>query len=94
MFILAVEEMNFTKAAHRSHVTQQCLSCHIKKLEDHYHTRLFERRPKLRLTTAGKSLYQGFDLPLYRLSAASPQGRRGGNTRTVSGASVFHYPLL
>ena len=58
MFILAVEEMNFTKAAHRSHVTQQCLSCHIKKLEDHYHTRLFERRPKLRLTTAGKSLYQ------------------------------------
>lgn len=58
MFLLAVEEMNFTKAARRSHVTQQCLSSHIKKLEDHYHTHLFERKPKLRLTVAGQSLYR------------------------------------
>jgi len=57
MFILAVEEMNFTKAARRAHVTQQCLSLHIKRLEDHYQTRLFERRPRLHLTLAGQSLY-------------------------------------
>lgn len=57
MFILAVEEMNFTKAARRAHVTQQCLSLHIRKLEEYYQTRLFERKPKLSLTLAGESLY-------------------------------------
>ncbi len=58
MFKFAVEEMNFTKAARRAHVTQQCLSLHIKKLEEEYGTPLFERRPKLKLTGAGESLYQ------------------------------------
>lgn len=58
MFLLAVEEMSFTKAACRAFVTQQCLSLHVKKLEDHYGVKLFERKPKLQLTTAGKSLYE------------------------------------
>ena len=57
MFLLAVEEMNFTKAACRAFVTQQCLSAHIKKLEEEYDIKLFERTPNLRLTPAGKSLY-------------------------------------
>ncbi len=58
MFLLAVEEMNFTKAACRAFVTQQCLSAHIKKLEDEYDVKLFERSPQLCLTPAGESLYQ------------------------------------
>ena len=57
MFLLAVEEMNFTKAACRAFVTQQCLSTHIKKLEEAYGIKLFERRPNLCLTPAGESLY-------------------------------------
>ncbi|KYZ75907.1 hypothetical protein AXX12_11990 [Anaerosporomusa subterranea] len=57
MFLLAVEEMNFTKAACRAFVTQQCLSSHIKKLEEEYDVNLFERTPQLRLTPAGESLY-------------------------------------
>lgn len=57
MFLLAVEEMNFTKAASRAFVTQQCLSSHIKKLEEEYDIKLFERTPNLRLTPAGESLY-------------------------------------
>lgn len=57
MFLLAVEEMNFTKAACRAFVTQQCLSSHIKKLEAEYDVKLFERTPSLRLTPAGESLY-------------------------------------
>lgn len=57
MFLLAAEEMNFTKAARRAFITQQCLSAHIKKLEDEYGIKLFERAPKLRLTAAGESLY-------------------------------------
>lgn len=57
MFLLAVEEMNFTKAACRAFVTQQCLSFHIKKLEEEYNVKLFERTPQLCLTPAGESLY-------------------------------------
>ena len=41
MFLLAAEEMNFTKAAKRAFVTQQCLSEHISKLEKQLHTKLF-----------------------------------------------------
>lgn len=57
MFLLTVEEMNFTKAACRAFITQQCLSAHIKKLEEEYGIKLFERTPKLRLTSAGEALY-------------------------------------
>ena len=57
LFLLAVEEMNFTKAASRAFVTQQCLSSHIKKLEEEYNVKIFERTPNLRLTPAGQSLY-------------------------------------
>lgn len=55
-FIIAAEEMNFTKAAEKLFMTQQALSSHIRKLEQQYNTVLFERRPQLRLTTAGHHL--------------------------------------
>lgn len=58
MFLLAAEELNFTHAARQAHVTQQCLSSHIKKLEEKYQTELFVRRPVLKLSPAGQSLYQ------------------------------------
>lgn len=56
MFLLAVEEMNFTKAAKRAFVTQQCLSEHIKNLEKRLDTKLFERSPRLSLTPSGQAL--------------------------------------
>ena len=58
MFLLAVEEMNFTKAARRAFVTQQCLSEHIKRLEADLGTRLFVRSPRLSLTPSGEALYK------------------------------------
>ena len=58
MFLLAAEEHNFTRAAERAHVTQQCLSSYIKNLEKEYGVVLFERRPRLRLTPSGQALYQ------------------------------------
>lgn len=58
MFLCAVEEMNFTKAAKRAYVTQQCLSDHIRRLEESYGVKLFHRTPKLALTQAGELLYQ------------------------------------
>lgn len=56
MFLLAVEEMNFTKAAKKAFVTQQCLSEHIKNLEKRLDTKLFERSPRLSLTPSGQAL--------------------------------------
>lgn len=58
IFMLVVEEMSFTKAAKKTFLTQQCISEHIKKLEREYGVSFFERRPKLVLTPAGKSMYQ------------------------------------
>ncbi|MCR5742902.1 MAG: LysR family transcriptional regulator [Lachnospiraceae bacterium] len=58
MFLYAAEELNFTRASEKAFVTQQCLSDHIKRLEQSLNTRLFERVPKLRLTKAGEIYYQ------------------------------------
>jgi DNA-binding transcriptional LysR family regulator len=57
MFLLAVEEMNFTKAAKKAHMTQQSLSEHIRNLEKELGIPLFVRRPRLVLTEAGKAFY-------------------------------------
>ena len=52
-FLRTVEEMNITKAADRLFISQQALSSHIRRLEDEYHVRLFERKPCLHLTPEG-----------------------------------------
>ena len=59
MFLLVCEEMSFSGAARRAFVTQQCLSDHIRRLEERFGVRLFERRPHLRLTPAGETLRAG-----------------------------------
>lgn len=55
-FLRTVEEMNITRAADRLFISQQALSSHIKRLEDEYHVRLFERRPCLHLTPEGEEM--------------------------------------
>lgn len=55
-FVAAVEEMNFTRAAKRLYISQQSLSSHIAKLEEHYGLKLFDRNPPLTVTAAGDIL--------------------------------------
>lgn len=55
-FLIAAEELNFTRAASRIHIAQQSLSNHIAKLEEHFETELFDRTPPLTLTPAGLCL--------------------------------------
>lgn len=43
LFVAAYEERSFTGAARREHATQSGVSQHIRKLEDHFRVRLFER---------------------------------------------------
>lgn len=52
------KELNFTRAAENLYTSQQCLSQHIKRLETHYGVTLFERKPQIKLTYAGKLLLE------------------------------------
>lgn len=54
LFLLASEEKSLTEAAQRAHITQQCLSSHILKLEKTLGAKLFIRKPSLQLTPAGE----------------------------------------
>ena len=55
-FLVLCEELNFTRAAERCHMTQQGLSAHIRKLEEAYGTKLFLRVPKVMLTESGQAV--------------------------------------
>ena len=54
LFLLLAEELNFHKVAKKAYISQQCLSDHIKRLENKYGTTLFYRKPKVALTPAGE----------------------------------------
>ena len=45
VFLVVAREMSITKAANELHITQQCASDHIKRLEKEYNVVLFERQP-------------------------------------------------
>ena len=57
-FLVLCEELNFTRAADRCHMTQQGLSAHIRKLEEAYGTKLFLRVPKVALTETGRAVQE------------------------------------
>lgn len=82
-FLVVAETLNVTKSAKKLYLTQQCVSGHIKRLEMQYETLLFNRKPKLTLTSSGKALLKtvkeisiienGLDKELRAIS----QGERG-----------------
>lgn len=51
-----IKDMNLGVSADRLYTSQQALSGHIKRLEQHFGVKLFERRPNLVLTEEGKAL--------------------------------------
>jgi DNA-binding transcriptional LysR family regulator len=55
-FVTVAKEGNISRAAEKLYVSQQSLSAHIKRLEAQYGVTLFERKPVLRLTPAGKAM--------------------------------------
>lgn len=56
-FLEVAKEGNISKAAEKLFVSQQSLSAHIKRLEEQYKVTLFERKPALKLTPAGKAMF-------------------------------------
>lgn len=55
-FLVAAEELNFTKAARRLYISQQSLSNHISNMEKEFDVILFNRTTPLTLTYAGQAL--------------------------------------
>jgi DNA-binding transcriptional LysR family regulator len=55
-FLVAAEELNFTKAAKKLFISQQSLSNHISNLEKEFDVILFNRTTPLTLTYAGQAL--------------------------------------
>ena len=57
IFLAAAETLNFTQAAQLMHMSQPSVSQHIKSLEQHFNTPLFERTGRqLQLSDAGEAL--------------------------------------
>lgn len=57
-FMVAAQELNFTRAAKQLYISQQSLSNHITKLEEYFGVQLFDRTPPMTLTAAGQSLFK------------------------------------
>lgn len=53
-FLVLSEELNISNAAKRLYISHQCLSKYLKSLEEEYGVSFFERKPKFKLTSAGK----------------------------------------
>jgi DNA-binding transcriptional LysR family regulator len=65
-FLVAADDLNFTQAARRLHLSQPAVSQQIRELEDDLGVGLFERRGRgLLLTAAGEKL-RAMALPLMR----------------------------
>lgn len=58
LFLRLAEELNFSRAAEKAYISQQCLSDHIRRMEESYGTKLFLRKPNVELTEAGKAVRQ------------------------------------
>jgi len=63
VFLSVAEHLSFTKAANDLNISQPAVTRHIKELEEHYKTNLFERKSnKIYLSEAGEKVYNALKI--------------------------------
>ena len=81
-FIAVAEELNFSRAAERLHVSQPPLSHQIKQLEEEVKVRLFDRNKRwVRLTSGGRLFLEHARQVLAQLDGAVLAARRSIENR-------------
>jgi DNA-binding transcriptional LysR family regulator len=76
-FVAVAEELNFSRAAERLHVSQPPISQQIKQLEEEIRGRLFDRNKRwVRLTSAGRLFLEHARQVLAQLDSAVLAARR------------------
>jgi DNA-binding transcriptional LysR family regulator len=76
-FLAVAEELHFTRAAQRLHLSQPPLSRHIRELEDELGVTLFQRtRRSVALTDAGRAYQQRVHAILAQLEQARQEAQR------------------
>ncbi len=55
-FMETAKSLSITETSERLFISQQTLSNHIRRVEDYYGLRLFNRQPRLQLTAAGQEV--------------------------------------
>ncbi|AEV85566.1 LysR family transcriptional regulator [Actinoplanes sp. SE50] len=101
-FVAVAEELNFTRAAQRTHAVQSTVSASVRALERHLGAPLFDRSTtRVALTAAGKALLPEARRALDALdqARATVTGLRAGLTGslrvgTLSGLTAIDLPAL
>jgi DNA-binding transcriptional LysR family regulator len=94
-FVALAEELSFTRAAHRLHMSQPPLSTQISQLEEEIGVLLFERSSRrVQLTSAGQAFLADARTILDRVRAAASHARAVGSGlagRIEIGLSGSHF---
>jgi len=83
--IVLAEELNFTRAAHRLHLTQSAVSKQITEIEEQHNFRLFNRDKKrnVELTDVGRIFVEEARSALLHIDRAVQLGRVGAPCKAL-----------
>ena len=90
-FLLAAETLSISKAAELNFVSYQCISSHIRSLEEEYGVKLFDRHPKFALTEEGCVLLAS--LQKIRAIEGGIAESLNGQGKEVSGRVTLGIPM-
>ena len=97
-FLILAQELNFTRAAAKAHVTQTAMSRKILSIEEELSIKLFERtHHRVSLTNAGQEFYYQISTMLKSYDTAVTQAQnmdKGVRDSVQIGGGVYEHALL